>query len=65
MYVERKEGIGDGQLKSGVHRIFFSFLFIKKKNLDMPCCLWDLSSPTRDQTHAPYIGNTVLTLDHW
>ena len=30
MYVERKEGIGDGQLKSGVHRIFFSFLFIKK-----------------------------------
>ena len=44
---------------------FLSFLFIKKIFLDMPCCLWDLNSPTRDQTHVPYIGNTVLNLDHW
>ena len=24
----------------------------------LPCCLWGLSSLTRDQTHAPCSGNT-------
>lgn len=24
--------------------------------------MWDLSSPTMDQTHAPYIGSS---LNHW
>ena len=26
--------------------------------------MWDLSSPTMDWIHAPWIGNAVLTLDH-
>ena len=25
--------------------------------------MWDLSSPTRDQTHGPYIGS--LEVNHW
>ena len=30
----------------------------------LPCCLWDLSSLTRDQTHAPCSGNTGLMAGH-
>jgi len=29
----------------------------------LPCGIWDLSSPTRDQTHVPWIRTWIL--DHW
>ena len=28
----------------------------------MPCSLWDLSSPTMDQSLVPYIGRQILNL---
>ena len=34
--------------------LFYFFVFI----FWLPCCLWDLSSPTRGQTCAPCSGNT-------
>ena len=29
----------------------------------LPCCMWDLSSPTRDQTQVPCIARQIL--NHW
>ena len=29
----------------------------------LPCSMWDLGSPNRDQTHIPYIGRWILK--HW
>ena len=29
----------------------------------LPCGMWDLSSPTRDQTQVPYTGMRIL--NHW
>ena len=31
--------------------------------MTIPCGLWDLSSPTRDQTCVPCIGRWIL--NHW
>ena len=41
--------------------LFISIYLLKKKNLATSHGIWDLSSPTRDQTHAPYVGPPVLT----
>ena len=52
-------GVSEGQMKQVIslscsfplgHLHFFSFLVI-------PCGIWDLSSLTRDETHAPCIGS--------
>ena len=32
-------------------------LFLIKMFLATLCSMWDLSSPTRDRTHTPYIGS--------
>ena len=41
----------------------FSFLFLKFFCLFLAALhgMWDFSSPTRDRTHTPYSGSTVLT----
>lgn len=36
-------------------------LFWGVGGVGMPLCTWNLSSPTGDQTHAPYSGHGVLT----
>ena len=47
---------------------YLTFSFSKKKKscifkfLAAPCSMWDLSSPTRDQTHPPCIGRQSLNL---
>ena len=40
---------------------FLFFLLLLKKILATPGGMWDLSSPTRDQTHAPCIGSQIST----
>ena len=45
---------------SDCYSVKFGFFFFF---LAMPCSMWDLSSPTRDQTHAPCIGS--VSLNHW
>ena len=47
---------------------YLTFSFSKKKKSCIfkfwaaPCSMWDLSSPTRDQTHRPCIGRQSLNL---
>ena len=42
------------------HCLYFMFWFFSHEE---PRGMWDLSSPTRDQTHTPY--NRRRSLNHW
>ena len=41
----------------------FTLLFTCGTWAQLPCIMWDLNSPTRNQTHVPHIGRQIL--NHW
>ena len=54
-----------GTLNNSLFLYMFELFHNKKKKLATPCGLWDLGSPTRDQTLASCSGSSESKpLDH-